>query len=274
MSTQFLRKAREAARRLLPMTNKGQQELLGRITLAVLKEMLKPAVAHKKTLQEVHNHALSLKEGLASSDADKSDVREFIAQMNKWVDQCQEVDDREEQKKNQGPAPKENQPMGDRRVTNDNIRKFERYRSQLPRTVETFKAVRMPVIPISKLPMKEDVLRKYGVSDTSIDGYPVLNNQLVVGMARDWMVDNFQIKVKDDIQAKATVHILDALFRRKGQKYVVLGRGRREGNVMWIWVARQVEAERLYKAAYGGHLTILNWGFAFNALPKGVTHVE
>ena len=265
MSTSLLKKVQEAVRRMIPLTVKGQEQVLQNITLAILRELQRPAVENKKLLSECHNAALSLKEGLHSGDADTKDVKAFLQEVNKFYDAAVAEEDKKAAKKDAGPAPVEQQPMSDRRVTQNVIDHYSKFKTLLPSRVKNFKAVKMPLIPIPKgMPLSLPALKKYGFAKMAIDGYPVLENQVVVGLDIDWVNENFRKRKKDDAVGTATEYVLEMLKHRTSQPWVVLGPGVREGFVLWVWVAKSRDANLLYKASPGGHLNLRAWRFAFN----------
>jgi hypothetical protein len=259
LSSLFFKKLTSVARQLVALTPHSQIALLLKMKGVLKQESERPAAKYKTSLSQLHNAALSLAEGLKSNDANVDDIKDFIKEVTAMADRVQNEEDEEEKQRRQGPLE---EPQGSA-DSKEAIEKFAKFKSLLPNRVKTFLAVRMPIVPITKDIHFLTNIRKSGLSKMDINGYPVLENQLVIGLDNDWMLENFKLKAKTPYVADAIKYVVEQLQEKTNSRWVILGQGIREGYVLWFWVAKHVDANRLYKASSGGHLKIIKWGFAF-----------
>jgi len=121
-----------------------------------------------------------------------------------------------------------------------------------------FTVVRVPIVPISEPPISSAKLKTMGVKAEDLAGYPLIHNQMVIGINKEILEKKGRKMQKP---AEAAEEILQMLKKETGKKLVmVVETANRAKGALWYWIAPQDEVNKLMKSA-GGRLNIKRWGF-------------
>jgi hypothetical protein len=134
---------------------------------------------------------------------------------------------------------------------------------------------RMPVIPLAKASNKAatgflsvQALQRAGIKAESLGGYPVLHNQLVLGINPKAVgLTEAQKKAGKSIPREKWLAVADAirklLEKQTRQKYQFVDeRAYGAAGGAWFWLMPERELDLFASAFPGKAVTLLNWGFA------------
>jgi len=134
---------------------------------------------------------------------------------------------------------------------------------------------RMPVIPLAKASNKAatgylsvDALKRAGIKAESLGGYPVLHNQLVIGINPKAVgLTEAQKKAGKSIPREKWLAVADAirklLQKQMKQKYQFVDeRAYGAAGGAWFWLMPERELDLFASAFPGKAVTLTNWGFA------------
>jgi hypothetical protein len=126
---------------------------------------------------------------------------------------------------------------------------------------------RVPVIPIAKFNLSVEKLRTLGFKADSVGGYPVIHNQLVIGISKNMLDIKESQKGKSTDPAKFRA-VADQLRKElsKHQKvklHFVDERAYGATGGAWFWVMPEQQLNLLASAFPGKRIVMQRWGFAF-----------
>lgn len=127
--------------------------------------------------------------------------------------------------------------------------------------------VRAPVIPMAKGGIMEvSKFVRAGINCTSMAGYPMFRNQLIVGINRH-MLDESKpgAPIPREALFKAASRVKRILERKTGQRLQFVDdrpHGAQGGS--WFWLMPERELDAFAMCCPGQRVQLLNWGFAFN----------
>jgi hypothetical protein len=247
-------------KRLMGRPVQMQKQTLTRYQAALEKFRDEAKSPYKALLVRAVNEVRSLKDGLESGDADQKDLEALVLTVNGLWTNCKKA---EYIDKTQGPKTTD-EPLSDKDSalhdkTTQSIQKYDKFKALLPQSVgaKSFKAIKMPVGVVTKNMLLQAKLEKMHLSTGSIEGYPILDNQVVVGLS-DW----FLAKHKHDL-SDAVEEVLESIEDKTGQRYNHMGSGRLHGNVLWVWLANDRTVRLLTQASVGGSFIVKGWDFPF-----------
>lgn len=243
------------------LPHRGQIEKLQNIIVpAIASQAGKSKGKIKRLYETAHNACASLAEGLKSNDATGDDFNEVLRELADLVDQAKLVENppaqafRKEEIAADSDAWLDNQSDLARRT----LLSYKKYESMVPRSLtKKFLARRLPIIPLTSGFFNQDTLNKFKMMDNVFFGYPILRNQVMLGLNNNWYK-------QDDIE-ETLKDIISIIRDQTGKRYIALSAPKQRGQVLWVWLADEPTIARLNKAASGGHFSVKGWAFPFEA---------
>ena len=243
------------------LPHRGQIEKLQNLIVpAIASQVGKSKGKIKRLYETAHNACASLAEGLKSNDATSDDFNEVLRELADLVEQAKIVEKlptqtrRKEEVAVDSDAWLDNQSDLARRT----LLSYKKYESLVPRSLtKKFLARRLPIIPIISGFFNQDTLNKFKMLDNVFFGYPILRDQVMLGLNNNWYRQNdIEETVKD---------IISIIRDQTGKRYIALSGPKQRGQVLWVWLADEPTISRLNKAASGGHFSVKGWDFPFEA---------
>jgi len=131
----------------------------------------------------------------------------------------------------------------------------------------SFVITRVPVIPIARGPINIQRLNSSGIKTDTIGGYPVLHNQMVIGVNKSFLnlKESEEYKSLDPERVReAAQKILDSISKSTKQKlHFVDSRPYGAQGGAWFWVMPDRQLNMFAKSLPGNSLRLTSWGFAF-----------
>ncbi len=144
------------------------------------------------------------------------------------------------------------------------LNKYKKFTSLVPNSsAKSVISLRMPLLVINKSGMHLDVLKKNGMADDNVFGYPVLKNQLVFGFNYEKFLENY----KGDWET-ATTDLIDRLFEKTKRRFIALGKPSKYKQLFWVWLVEEKDIRALNNASFGNHLVVQKWAFPFDSTVK------
>lgn len=132
---------------------------------------------------------------------------------------------------------------------------------------------RVPVVAVAKTMLDVNVLKRRGFKADDIGGYPVIHNQLVIGinktmigLKKSEMNEKGQsIKpISSDKWVKAATHVLDMVFKQTKVRYALVdGRPYGRAGGAWFWAMPERDLNIFAGSFPGKAVSLRSWGFAF-----------
>lgn len=165
--------------------------------------------------------------------------------------------------------------------------KYEKWKAKIPEhSKKAFVGIRVPILVISKGIPDQFKLRRTGLCDDLLFGYPILKGQILIGMNFEWLKEGFSKGTKilkkdidpnglvfDDSTIKFVDHDIDysaasefvikELKQKTGRSYLQMGGPHGYGKLSWIWLASSSELNRLNGTTSSGSFTVKDWTFPF-----------
>ncbi len=157
-------------------------------------------------------------------------------------------------------------------------KKYGKFKRILPKTLKStpYLAIRMPIIVIPNGIPDIFKLRKTGMCDDMLFGYPILKNQLLVGMSNTWLKENFSQKTKTSVRQDgeknvkfdfeaAGANIAAAIKKRTGRAYIMMEglHGFDSPEIHWAWFASSQELNRLNGTTGTATFAVREWTLPF-----------
>lgn len=253
----------------------------------------------KKMFEKCHNLVSSYIDGLKSGDVEPKDIRQLVKELaaERTAYEKKVADDLAKKAAKGKPAD----PDEDPEVTyllngkpgfdhgadaNAVYHKYAKYRKDIPRmTTKPYLAVRVPVLALPKGIPDVSKLQGTGIVDDFLFGYPVMKNQIIIGMNYDWLKENFPQKQKTSIRTDgvkddkidfegAVSRILGEVKQRTGRHHVMLGgiHGFDSPELLWVWVISDADHRRLNGTAGPGTFTVSDWTLPFPSQTQKLNH--
>jgi hypothetical protein len=133
---------------------------------------------------------------------------------------------------------------------------------------KAYMLVRLPVVPADEKRPSAERLAMAGFQVESLGGYPVLQNQLVLGINPRAAVGEHSgevsgVKASKLIRAEAE-RLRKMLEKKTGQQLnFVSDTAYSHGSGTWFWLMSDKDINRLAKVSPGNRVQIQRWGFAF-----------
>lgn len=243
------------------LPHRGQIERLQKtIVPAIASQAEKSKGKIKRLYETAHNACTSLAEGLKSNDATRDDYADVLRELADLADQAKIIEaqpakaERKPELAVDSDAWLDNQALLAKKM----LLSYKKYESQVPRSLtKKFLARRLPIIPLTSGFFSQDTLNKFKMMDNVFFGYPILRNQVMLGLNNNWYKhSDIEETLKD---------ILTIIRDQTGKRYIALSAPKQRGQVLWVWLADEPTITRLNKAAIGGHFSVKGWAFPFEA---------
>jgi hypothetical protein len=255
--------------------------------------------SERKMWEQSHNLVVSFVEGARTNDVNREHLKTLSAEL-KMVEKAHEerVFRMSESAKAAALAKSEleefGETAGDKPFGNmlhdpglgmDKVfDKYKHFESKLPNdTKKPFVAIRMPIAVISKGIPDPVKLKRTGLCDDLLFGYPILKNQIVVGFnwkyLRKYIPNWEQFKKQEKNNLPITVSLnanwqqisdfmAEMLKERTGKNYVLLGKSHKHGELIWAWMAESRELQRLNGTTGTATFSVSDWAFPFSLSEK------
>jgi hypothetical protein len=128
-----------------------------------------------------------------------------------------------------------------------------------------FVVTRVPIIPLSKLPLNPEKLKAQGFKAEGLGGYPVMHNQLVLGINKSMLeVRDISKAIKPETILEAAKKVKTLIEKQTKQKlYFVDEKPYGAIGGAWFWLMNERELSAFAKAFPGRHVQLTRFGFAF-----------
>lgn len=228
--------------------------------------------SHEKRLfSQCYNLVASYVDGLKSAEVQPSDLKNLVAEISN-AEKAYEARIYKVKEKAKEKAAAE----GDLETAEsmdawdpgagakDVFGKYERWKGKLPSsTKKSFTATRMPIVVVSKGIPNIPKMKKTGLVDDFLFGYPIIKEQVLVGMNLDWLRSRFG-KKNDQIDYEAVEDFLvSELKQRVNKRFIRMGNIHKFEGLMWMWLANERELQRLNGTTSGGNFTVADWTLPF-----------
>lgn len=214
----------------------------------------------KKLYESAYNTFVSIADGVKTGEVSKADYQEFLKELSGFVDRAKDLE-------NAPPKSQERSMDSDAWLMQQAQRgaavlnKYKPYETMLPRTLaKRFLAKRMPVIALTNPILSSEKLESFRILGDVFFGYPIIKNQVVLGLSADWVTSEYNRDFDEAIK-----DISEILFHQTNKRYLVLGSPRKRGLVYWAWLVTEADMQRLNKSAFSGHFQLKAWSFPFEA---------
>ncbi len=124
-----------------------------------------------------------------------------------------------------------------------------------------FTVVRMPIVVVSDPQMNVDLLKKHGINAVDLAGYPMLQNQMVLGISSKAMTKEGRKAKKVEDVAEELLELIRKQTKRKLR--IVDNTPARAQGAVWFWLADERELNAMFRSARN-RLNIKRWGFGAN----------
>lgn len=270
----------------------------------------------KKLWDQTHNLVVSYLEGVASGDVDPKDLRELAndlrnaekahyerlqkteanrkkaeeANRSGWTPEVKQYDKsgnkipeyfddgRTEKERSKDPTQMKFDPgEGSEQV----FHKYEHLKSKIIKnSSKAYLAVKMPLCVVAEGIPDMAKLKKSGLCTETLFGYPVIQNQLMIGFnilylkefIENW--DKYEVERQHNLPRKADISIdweavekevAGRLRERTGREFVIVGRPHKYGHLTWQWFADTRDLRRLAGTMGSGNFNPKDWTFPFES---------
>lgn len=239
-------------------TPEVQIKELRRLAQAIARHGATLRPAYRRFFNMAENSLTSLADGFASGDATERDMQTAIDELDGWADAVEEME-----KNPQGI--KEKLPLdflGELQKESDAaIKKYQAYKQMVPeKPTARITQIRVPVVAITDPFMFREKIAELKLGTDHIFGYPVLTNQIVVGLKNSWLTEEYRNNLGEALQ-----DVLDIIKAKTGKSFVQLGEPSRRDGATWVWLVNDLMLQKLNKASAGGHFKLKSWAFPFEA---------
>lgn len=216
----------------------------------------------KKLYEYAHNLCESMADGLKNGEATPADVSQALRELASLEEKAKIIESTPIKVKSAGPDNNseewlDNQLQRSREV----MQKYKPYESQIPRVLsKKFLATRAPIVAITSPILLREKLSRFKLLDNEIFGYPVLKNQVVLGLNSDWIVSDYKRNTEEAVN-----DILEIVKAQTGKRYNVLGEPKARGLVNWVWLVTDQDMQKLNNSTGPGHFKLTAWSFPFEA---------
>jgi len=250
----------------------------------------------KKFFEKCHNLVTSYVDGIKSGDVEVKSIKSLY----KDLQQARTVHDAQIAAKLERAASKQTtaatSPFSDAEVplsellkekegfdhgagAKETFAKYSVYKSELINsTTKPYVGIRMPILVLTSGIPDMFKLKRTGLCDDLLFGYPILKNQLLMGFNHDWLIENYpkdtgkKVELltngKKDVRIDyegAISRVLGEIKKRTGRSYIQLGdiHGFHTQNLLWMWFASEGELRRLNGTTGGSLFHVKDWTLPF-----------
>lgn len=130
-----------------------------------------------------------------------------------------------------------------------------------------FVIARIPLVPVAKSFLTTDKLKRMGFKAESLGGYPVVHNQLVIGVNKKMLDEKKQqsgAKIRPE-DWKAAADTVRKLIQKQTNRKLFLVSEKPYGaqGGAWFWLMSENELSQFASAFPGKRVQLERWGFAF-----------
>lgn len=130
-----------------------------------------------------------------------------------------------------------------------------------------FVIARVPLVPVAKSFLTTDKLQRMGFKAESLGGYPVVHNQLVIGVNKKMLDDKKQqkgAKIRPEDWKAAADQVRKLIQKQTNRKlYFVSEKPYGAQGGAWFWLMSERELNLFASAFPGKRVQLERWGFAF-----------
>lgn len=130
-----------------------------------------------------------------------------------------------------------------------------------------FVIARIPLVPVAKSYLTVDKLKHMGFRAESLGGYPVMHNQLVIGVNKKMLDEKKQAKGAriNPEDWKAAADTVRKLIQQQTKRrlYLVSDKPYGAQGGAWFWLMSENELSQFASAFPGKRVQLQHWGFAF-----------
>lgn len=160
----------------------------------------------------------------------------------------------------------------------DTFKKYAKFKKDVPRSIGTkpYMAIRVPILIVPNGIPDVFKLQKTGLCDDMLFGYPVLKDQVLIGLNHSWLKDNFGLKTKISVRqdgekdekldyVAAANRVIKEIKERTGRSYTLMEgiHGFDSHDVYWAWVANDADLRRLNGTTGTATFSVQNWTLPF-----------
>ena len=125
---------------------------------------------------------------------------------------------------------------------------------------------RVPIVPLTDPPLNPDTLNRMHVKTENLGGYPLIHNQIVIGINREALAKSGR---KAEKPMDAVERYLKVLSKQMGRTIMTVStQGVPAQGGVWYWLADEKTINALRKAGRD-QLKIRSWGFGFGTSSFG-----
>ena len=282
-------------------TPKAAVEYLGKNVVSYLdKKVEESGGAEKKLFEKSHNLVTSYVDGLKSGDISVKELKQLrkdlqeASTMHEIALAEKAERDAAKAKKASATASIDGEPSIEEILQEcqgfdhgegalEVYKKYAKYKKEMPRTIKgkPYMAIRIPiVVTVQGIP---DIfkMRRTGLCDDLLFGYPILKNQVLVGMSNTWLKENYsktaktsvrqdgEKDVKFDLEAAGT-RIAADIRKRTGRAYIMMEgvHGFDSPDIHWAWFASSQELSRLNGTTGTSTFSVKSWTVPFEQQMK------
>lgn len=279
-------------------TPKSAVDYLGKNVVAYLDKKIKESAGQEKKLfEKSHNLVASYVDGLKGGDITVKELKQLRADLQE-ARTAHELAAAEKAERDAKRAQEQGgrKPGEEVELLNEDLlkelkhydgidgdavnvyKKYAKYKKEMPRSIrgKPYLAVRMPIVVIVKGIPDIFKMRRTGLCDDMLFGYPILKNQVLVGMSNDWLRDNYSQKTKTSIRQDgeknvkfdfeaAGRRIADDIKKRTGRSYIMMEgiHGFDSPDLHWAWFASSQELTRLNGTTGTSTFSVNEWTLPF-----------
>lgn len=215
----------------------------------------------KRTWIKVQNLLKSLADGAPTGDLTTGVFKDAVIEVDNWADEMDAIDAKGKPSagNNSTQTPLERWAEEQDSNTERTLRKYAPYKAIIPENIKTkFVVERAPILVVPQGGANIEKLKADKLLEDQVFSYPIIKNQLVLGIDIKWSRANF------DNEEEAVQDVLDNIYERTNKKYTVLGVYRVHGSVHYYWIVDAPTGRRL-AAGFYNKLLIKQWSFPFDS---------
>lgn len=228
----------------------------------IVSEAAKSRAPYRSLYEHAHNAFSSMADGLRTGEAGVGEYQQFVSELANLASKATALEERPVKPKQTEATTDSEQWLNQQ---SDNaarvMRKYQKFLPLVPRSLpKKFYAGRFPVIPLTNPVLNREQLQQFKMMDDSLFGYPIVKNQVVLGLNSDWVISDYKRDVQEALQ-----DVLEVLASQTNKTYYVLGEPKLRGLVYWSWLVTDNEMRKLNKSTMAGHFQLKSWSFPFEA---------
>jgi hypothetical protein len=290
----LLTKVTECAAR----TPKSAVSYLSKNVAEYLKKKIEASSGQEKTFFETsHNLVSSYVDGLNGGDITVKDLKQLRRDLeesrSKFETELAEKQEKEKLRKAKLEGQSQEADTKDQTLEDlmresqrfdhgqgaaEVYRKYAKYKKEMPRSIKgkPYMAIRMPIVVITAGIPDILRLRRTGLCDDMLFGYPILKNQVLIGMNDQWLKENFGERTKTSIRKdgeknvkydfdSAAAAIISDIRKKTNRQFVAMDgvHGFDSPDIMWMWFASSQDLGRLNGTTGTSTFSVREWTLPF-----------